>query len=166
MDDKLKKGLSSLTYGLYVVTADDGETKSAMVASWVSQVSFDPPKIMVAIKKVRFIHNILKGMAEMSKRDGDVHFGLMVVQKGKEADLKRIKTDKTGSLFSGDNIIVGKSKTPLFNDYLCAFDLKLVDTVDAGDHTLFIGEVVDVFITEEGPPSSTLDYKKVYIGDI
>ncbi|MBN1573860.1 MAG: flavin reductase [Deltaproteobacteria bacterium] len=166
MDEKLKKGLSSLTYGLYVVTVDDGETKCAMVASWVSQVSYNPPRIMVGIKKVRFIHNILMELSEVSKKDGDVHFGLMVVQKGRETDLKRIKAGDQKSLFSGDNVIAGRSGAPLFNDYLCAFELKLVETLDAGDHTLFIGEVEDVVITGDGPPSSTLDYKKVYIGDI
>ena len=77
MDEKLKSGLTSLTYGLYIVTVDNGETKSAMVASWVSQVSFNPPRIMVTIKKERFIHKIISELGER----GTVHFGLMVVQK-------------------------------------------------------------------------------------
>lgn len=162
MEEKLKKALSFLTYGLYVVTADDGGRKNAMVASWVSQVSFDPPRIMVAIKKVRLTHKILK---EASER-GEVSFGLMVVQRGKEDDLSRIKVEGPDDTFSKSSVTRGKSGAPLFNDYLCAFDLKLVGTFDAGDHTLFIGEVVEVVITGEGTPSSTLDYKKVYIGDV
>jgi flavin reductase (DIM6/NTAB) family NADH-FMN oxidoreductase RutF len=161
MDEKIKRGLRSLTYGLYVVTVDDGAKRNAMVASWVSQVSFDPPRIMAAIKKVRPAHNILTE----AFASGEIGFGLMVVQRGKEGDLPRIKAEGPDETFGKENVTRGKSGAPLFADYLCAFDLKLIDTYDAGDHTLFIGEVVDVALTGEGTPSSTLDYKKVYIGE-
>ncbi len=43
--------------------------------------------------------------------------------------------------------------------------LKLVDTVDAGDHTLFIGEVLSAGLSAPGVPATTLDYGKTYIGD-
>jgi flavin reductase (DIM6/NTAB) family NADH-FMN oxidoreductase RutF len=111
---------------------------------------------------VRYLHEVLKEASE----GGDVFFGLMVVQRGKETDLKKIKAGDQKSLFSGENVVSGKSGAPLFSDYLCALELRLVETVDAGDHTLFIGEVTDVVITGDGTPSSTLDYNKVYIGDI
>jgi len=162
MNDKIKSGLLSLSYGLYVVTVTDGIRKNAMVASWVSQVSFSPPRIMVAIKKVRFAHKILTAAAEKDA----VGFGLMVVKKGNENELSRIKVENQDVIFSENNVTTGKSGALLFTDYLCAFDLKLVETLDAGDHTIFIGEVLDVLITDDGKPSNTSDYHKVYIGDI
>ncbi|MDC0315571.1 MBL fold metallo-hydrolase, partial [Synechococcus sp. AH-551-G15] len=55
LDGDLDKALGRLSGGLYVVTASqgDGESlrRSAMVASWVSQASFSPPGITVAVAK-------------------------------------------------------------------------------------------------------------------
>ena len=44
---------------LCVLTAKDGEVESGMLASWVSQASFDPPGITVAVKKDRAIESLL-----------------------------------------------------------------------------------------------------------
>jgi flavin reductase (DIM6/NTAB) family NADH-FMN oxidoreductase RutF len=128
-----------------------------MVASWVSQVSYDPPRIMVAVKKTRFSHELL----ETAKG-----FGLMVIEKGKERELVGFKgTDPEGK-FEGKEITYGKGGAPLFSDYLCAFDLVTKQKIDAGDHTIFIGDVAGVTMGEtKGTPMSTLDYGKVYIGE-
>ena len=44
-----KKTLRMIPYGLYVLTADDGQGVNAALVSWVSQASFDPPRIVVAL---------------------------------------------------------------------------------------------------------------------
>lgn len=157
MDDDIKKGFRALTYGLYLVTAESEGKRNAMVASWVSQVSYAPPRIMVAVKKTRFSHKILE-----SARG----FGLMVIEKGRERELSRFKGTDPEEKFEGKDIIYGKGGAPLFSDYLCAFDIVTKDKVDAGDHTIFIGDVVGVTPgNDEGVPMSTTDYGKVYIGE-
>ena len=65
LDGDLDKALGRLSGGLYVVTArqSDGEggtRSSAMVASWVSQASFEPPGITVAVAKDRAIEALLQ----------------------------------------------------------------------------------------------------------
>ena len=54
MDAALKKSaLRLFTYGLYAVTAKHGDEVSAMTVNWISQASFDPPMIMLAVLKAR-----------------------------------------------------------------------------------------------------------------
>ena len=64
LDGDLDKALGRLSGGLYVVTARQGEADSlrsgAMVASWVSQASFDPPGITVAVARDRAIEALLQ----------------------------------------------------------------------------------------------------------
>jgi len=64
LDGDLDKALGRLSGGLYVVTArqSDGEASrsGAMVASWVSQASFDPPGISIAVAKDRAIESLLQ----------------------------------------------------------------------------------------------------------
>ena len=52
--------LKKLTTGIYIVTAKQGLEINGMVASWVSQVSFVPPLIMVAIKQERYSHAMIE----------------------------------------------------------------------------------------------------------
>jgi flavin reductase (DIM6/NTAB) family NADH-FMN oxidoreductase RutF len=156
MSSDITDALRTLTYGLYIVTVHDGVNRNAMPASWVSQVSFNPPRIMVAVKKTRLTHRMLTGAKE---------FGLMVVQKGLERDFAAYKGNDPEAKFAGKTIVSGKNGTPLLPEYLTTFDLALVLTVDAGDHTLFIGEVQMAEVTSTGTPATTLDYGKTYIGD-
>jgi flavin reductase (DIM6/NTAB) family NADH-FMN oxidoreductase RutF len=44
---------------LCVVTARDEDASSAMLASWISQASFDPPGLTISVKKDRAIDDLL-----------------------------------------------------------------------------------------------------------
>ena len=64
LDGDLDKALGRLSGGLYVVTARQGQGETArggaMVASWVSQASFEPPGLTVAVAKDRAIEALLQ----------------------------------------------------------------------------------------------------------
>ncbi|MFO0039673.1 MAG: MBL fold metallo-hydrolase, partial [Synechococcaceae cyanobacterium] len=64
LDADLDKALGRLSGGLYVVTARQGHGEAArsgaMVASWVSQASFEPPGLTVAVAKDRAIEALLQ----------------------------------------------------------------------------------------------------------
>ena len=52
MDLEAKKtALRMVPYGIYVLTAIDGETVAAAGVSWVTQTSFDPPLLVVCIRR-------------------------------------------------------------------------------------------------------------------
>ena len=51
MDDEHKKtALRMIPYGIYVLTAVDGDTVAAATVNWVTQTSFDPPLVVVGVK--------------------------------------------------------------------------------------------------------------------
>ena len=64
LDGDLTKAVGRLSGGLYIVTASQGDgiskRSSAMVASWVSQASFDPPGLTVAVAKDRAIEALMQ----------------------------------------------------------------------------------------------------------
>ena len=52
MDEAAKKTVLRLfPYGLYAVTATDGAVASGMTANWLTQVSFEPPLVAVAVER-------------------------------------------------------------------------------------------------------------------
>ena len=61
MDPKEKKHIMKLfTYGLHVMTGQDGDEIAAATVSWVAQASFEPPLIMVGVKVDSGIHAVVK----------------------------------------------------------------------------------------------------------
>lgn len=155
MNKTIENALSSFTYGLYVVTVAAGDVRNAMVASWVSQASYDPPRVLVGIKKTRLTHELLKRVDR---------FGLMVVQKGKEGELPSLKGGDPEKKFAGRDIESTDTGVFFFTEFLWSMELTVVDRFDAGDHTIFVGEIIDARQTADGTPASTADYGKVYIG--
>ena len=137
-------GLKLIPYGTFFMGSHKDGGINAMVASWVTQVSFEPRRVAVAVKKTRFSHDLVC--------DGGV-FTLCALGKDFKDKLHLFKSDKTfsnGSI-SGYDIEIGQTGAPILKDCVGFMECRVVSAVDAGDHTLFIGEVVN-----EGA-SGTLD---------
>jgi len=54
------KAFAKMTYGIYVLTSRADEAINGMIASWVSQVSYEPPLIMVAVHPKRYSHQLIE----------------------------------------------------------------------------------------------------------
>ena len=60
-DQAIHKALRQIPYGLHVIgVRGKGEAMNAFVAAWVCQCSFDPPLVMVAIRKGTRSHELVK----------------------------------------------------------------------------------------------------------
>ncbi len=55
-----KQVLRMITYGLYVLTAKDEDNVAAGTMTWLSQASFNPPLIMVAIRGDSTVHEVVE----------------------------------------------------------------------------------------------------------
>ena len=55
-----KKALRQMTYGLYVVTSMADDVVGASTVNWLSQASFDPPLVMVAVKGDSGLHSAVE----------------------------------------------------------------------------------------------------------
>jgi len=155
MKDKIIQAMARFTYGIYVLTTMKGDEKHGMIASWVSQVSHDPPLVMVAIRKNRRVHPIVMEMGA---------FALHVLDKEDKRIIGRFKLPSPAQRFEGVECVTLETGCPILKDTLAYLDCRLVETVDAGDHTLFIGEALAADATEEGTPMTGWDYGKVYLG--
>jgi flavin reductase (DIM6/NTAB) family NADH-FMN oxidoreductase RutF len=53
LDTDLDKAIGRISGGLYIITTKKGDRSGAMVASWVTQASFDPPVLPLLWRKDR-----------------------------------------------------------------------------------------------------------------
>ncbi len=140
LDGDLDKALGRLSGGLYVVTARQGEGESvrsgAMVASWVSQASFDPPGITIAVAKDRAIESLLQV--------GD-RFVLNILRDDNHQPLLRhfLKRFPPGAdRFAGVNVLDGvASGGPVLGDALAFLGCRVTQRMEVPDHWIVYAEV-------------------------
>ena len=149
------KTLGKMTYGIYVLTSFYKEEVNGMIASWVSQVSYDPLLIMAAVHPSRYSHQLIE-------KSGC--FALHVIERQQTEFLARFKGPDPISKFSAVQWKRGKTGCPILSDCMAYLECNVKTSYSPGNHTLFLGEVVDARSFAEGTPFSTMDYNGVYLG--
>jgi flavin reductase (DIM6/NTAB) family NADH-FMN oxidoreductase RutF len=155
MEKEWTDTMSRLVHGIYVLTAAFEEEINGMIASWVTQVSYDPPLIMAAVHPNRYSHRLIeKGNA----------FALHLLSRNQMDYLKRFKGPDPLSKFTALEWSRGKTGCPILKGCLGYLDCALKTSLKPGNHTLFFGEVLDAQMLCIGTPMSTLDYEGIYLG--
>lgn len=131
-----------IMHGVYVISTRLGDKVNAMTAAWVARASFVPPLVTVAVGKARYSHDMI-----MESRVFAVNvLGPDNVETGKHFGLKTgRKTDK----FAGVDYDTKVTGSPILKDCVAWLDCKVVGAHDAGDHTLFVGEILDGGVLRE-----------------
>jgi flavorubredoxin/flavin reductase (DIM6/NTAB) family NADH-FMN oxidoreductase RutF len=159
LDGDLDKALGRLSGGLYVVTARQGEGESvrsgAMVASWVSQASFDPPGISVAVAKDRAIESLLQV--------GD-RFVLNILREDNHQQLLRhfLRRFPPGAdRFAGISVLEGAaSGGPVLGDALAFLGCRVVQRMEGPDHWIIYAEVEQGNVADTNA-STAVHHRKV-----
>lgn len=146
----MQKALKKLEYGIYVVSTRVGHETGAFVASWLSQVSFEPPMLMIAIHKDHFSGELIKG--------GDF-FTVNVISEGGKSLLSRfLSSSKFGvDKFEGIAQLQGKTGVPIMADCLAYLECQVESSIPAGDHNIFVGKVISGKCMHEGKTLTTKD---------
>lgn len=138
MDPNAKKtALRMIPYGLYVLTGESpgGEVAAATV-NWVTQASFEPPLVAVGVKADSAAHGLIREAGA---------FALNVLGRDQQrlafAFFKPAKRE--GDRISGETFRAGSTGAPILESTPAFLECRLVETFDKGDHSIFVGEVVD-----------------------
>jgi flavin reductase (DIM6/NTAB) family NADH-FMN oxidoreductase RutF len=155
MKEEWIQALGMMTYGIYVLTSHHNEEINGMIASWVSQVSYEPLLIMVGVHPNRHSHHLIE-------KSGS--FALHILDKQQTHFMSRFKGSDPRAKFSSLQWEKGKTGCPIIKDCMAYFDCRLKTSYAPGNHTLYIGEVVDGKTLSDGEPYNTSDYDGIYLG--
>ncbi|PLS67824.1 MAG: diflavin flavoprotein A [Cyanobacteria bacterium M5B4] len=128
IDNDLDKAMGRLAGGLYIITAKKGELTSAMLASWVSQASFKPIGVTIAVAKDRAIEALMQV--------GD-HFVLNVLEENNYSHLMRhfLKRFAPGAdRFAGVKTQPSRLGIPILTEALAYLECRVESRMDANDH--------------------------------
>jgi len=138
MDPDTKKTvLRMIPYGIYVLTAKNasGDIAAATV-NWVTQSSFDPPLLVVAVKAD-------SGALQLIGESG--HFAMNFLGKGQQGQafaFFKPATVEDGTI-NGEAYHDGTTGAPVLDAAPASVECKLAEIITRGDHHIVIGEVVD-----------------------
>jgi len=147
------KALYKLSYGLFVVTAQQNGKDNGCITNTLMQVTSEPVQVSLTVNKSNLTHDMILSTGKFSasvlseKADFDLikRFGF---QSGRDADkfagFSACERGADGLLFvtQGTNAVIAAD---------------VVSTVDLGTHTVFIGRVTDMRVLDE-TPAATYDY--------
>lgn len=150
--------LAKIPYGVSVVTMGRGGAKveNGLTISWLSQVSFDPPMLMVAVDKLHYSVDLLRSTK---------NFCVNLLGEDQGALAGRFARQAT----TGDDKLAEVAQRPadsgaaILTDAIAYFDCEVSSMVEAGDHLLVIGTVEDAGVLGDGTPmtsASGLRYRK------
>jgi len=144
-----------IIHGVYVISTRLGGRVNAMTAAWVARASFSPPLITISIGKTRHSHEMIKESGVFAVNVlGDDNIDI-----GKHFGLKSgAKTDK----LAGVEYDTKSTGSPILRNCLAWMDCKVTGSLDAGDHTLFIGEVLDAGVLRDDAPTLIYDRDKFF----
>ena len=127
-----------LTYGLFVLTAKDGDKDNGCIINTAMQVTAEPNRIIIVVNKQNYTHDMIMKTKEfnvsMIDTEADFelfkHFGF---QSGRDVDKMSdvsFSRSKNGVAYLNEMV----------NGYISG---KVISTTDLGSHTMFLAAVVD-----------------------
>lgn len=150
------KAMFKIGYGLYILTAKDGEKDNGCVINTAIQVTSTPNRISVTVNKQNYTHDMIMKtgvfnvsiLSEKATFDVFKHFGF---QSGRDVDKFADYKDATRSE-NGLYYVTGDT-----NAYISG---KVINTLDLGTHTMFIADVTDAEVLANVPTTSYDYYQK------
>lgn len=150
-----KAAMYKLTYGLFVLTAKEGEKDNGCIINTAMQVTTSPNRIIIVVNKQNYTHDMIMGtktfnvscLSENASFEVFKHFGF---QSGKDVDKMEGK-----SYLRAENGIVYVED--MANAYISG---KVVSETDLGTHTMFLADVTDAKVLNDAESVSYSYYQK------
>ena len=160
--DRLRRRvLWTMPSGLYVIgSTDKAQRRNGMTANWVTQLSFAPKLVGVGVEKPALTHELIE--------TGGC-FSVCLVDREDRAIVRKftkpVTVDLEAKTLNGFGYVERVTGAPVLAQSVAFVDCELHERVDAGNHTFFVGEVVDAgFLKDEGVPVLRMEDTRLNYG--
>ena len=148
--------LFQISYGLYVLSAKEGERDNACIINTVMQVTDIPKRLVIAVNKSNLTHDMIQksGAFNLSILDQSVSFGVFeqfAFQSGRQTDKFKDFEDCKRS----ENGLYYLTKGTC--GYISA---SVVSEMDLGTHTLFLADILEGELLSEQPAVTYTYYQE------
>ncbi|BFM40268.1 diflavin flavoprotein [Synechocystis sp. LKSZ1] len=141
---RAEQALGRLVGSLCIVTTQQGDVKGAMLASWVSQATFSPPGLTLAVAKERAIESLLYKNS---------NFVLNILAEGEHLGLMKhfLKPFGPGAdRFEGIETETAQNGAPILKQALAYLECRVQDRLECGDHWVLYAATERGQLLQEG----------------
>ncbi len=144
MDLEAKKVLlRKIPHGLFICGVRDGDSVNGFTASWVTQGSFEPPLVVIAVRADGSSHEIIQKTKCFS----------LNVLRSDQKDLAAVffkPQQALGGRFEAAPFTLGEYGLPILDDSIGGIECQVIGDVKSGDHTIFVGKVNSAKLHQDG----------------
>ncbi len=148
------KAFHTLSYGIYVLTSIKNDTPYGCIINTAFQITSSPARIAVSCNRDNFTHGIISESGV---------FGISVLPESASSSLIGTFGYKSGrdiDKFAGVHWTIGmETDVPLLmEESISTIECRVIEVLDVGTHTIFVGEVVNAEIHDESNKEMTYRY--------
>lgn len=130
---EFKSSMALFASGITVINWDEGDVVQGITVSAFSSLSLNPPLVLFCIDQSAYAYDMMRRQS---------HFAVNILAAGQTDLAYRFagaERDGGEALVSRNNAL----KLPFLHGALCQLAVKVRETVPAGDHDIFIAEVLE-----------------------
>jgi len=140
---EFRRVMGHFATGVTIVTTHDGDGKlGGLTANSVASVSLEPAMVLVCVDKKSDSYPMFAASN---------CFAINVLSKGQET-LSRRFAKSGGDKFTGVGFTLGVTGAPLLSDTIAHIECTVRHAFEAGDHTIYVGEAMDIGVASEEDP--------------
>lgn len=153
---KNKKAMYALSYGLFVLTARQGDKDNGCIINTAMQVTTEPNRVVIAVNKSNYTHDMVLEtgkftLSVLSEQAGFPLFQRFGFQSGRDVDKFQ---DFQPHVRRGDNGVLRVTRGT------CAWlSCAVASVLDLGTHTLFLADVEDGELISAAPAATYAFYQ-------
>ncbi|MBS7657655.1 MAG: flavin reductase family protein [Candidatus Bathyarchaeia archaeon] len=137
--------LEKIVNAVTIVTSKKGKEINGLTVAWVTQVSFNPPLVIVSIGKERYTREFI---------DASKVFAINILSENQKdlAKLFGFYSGRNKNKFDGVDYEIKKSGSPILKNCAAYLDCKVIKAIEVGDHIIYVGEILEAGIKSNEKP--------------
>lgn len=135
-ESQFKLAMSHFASGVTIVTTEYAGTPYGLTVASFASLSLRPPLVLICVEKTTKSHDAIAAAKK---------FGVSILEE-KQAEISGRFASKIDDKFAGVEVKEGRLGLPLIAGSLCMLECQLRDQFPGGDHSIFVGEVMEAYI--------------------
>ncbi len=138
---RFREAMRHFASGVTVVTTVVNDRPAGITVSAFSSLSLEPPLVLVCVDRRAETHGAIAAAGVFAVN----------ILKEDQAHLSRLFASRNANKFASVSYYLSDLGLPILQDALTTLECRVVEEVAGGDHTIYIGEVVDAHINSGEP---------------
>jgi flavin reductase (DIM6/NTAB) family NADH-FMN oxidoreductase RutF len=146
---------------IFVTSINENGTPHIITISWQMRVAFNPQIFAISIGQTRYMHSCIADSKEFVLAVPGESLAKAALACGKKSTRMEDRFKTYGLLTKqGESV-----NSPIIENCLANFECQLIAQMDAGDHTIFVGQVLHSWVNE-GQGSNLLVVRDVSVYNV